>query len=219
MLLKCHYCDPVITKKMREQGVKPVKSIDTEKHEFVKDEKGKYFHAECYGYYLLEKKKMSVEEVDRKVAERLLITKKEIREQEEKDKFLRWIMDYYDGTLPSYFLKKLKAVREGTYEGLNEPIDYATLLDIYQRMANYLNKIAVKKTFKNTTQRMNYDLAVVVGNYGDYKKYINRLKEESEKVNEVQKVMKEQEKVNHIVKNKKKDDSFSLTDVIDELLL
>ena len=129
---------------MREQGVKPVKSIDTEKHEFVKDEKGKYFHAECYGYYLLEKKKMSVEEADHKVAERLLITKKEIREQEEKDKFLRWIMDYYDGTLPSYFLKKLKAVREGIYEGLNEPIDYATLLDIYQRMANYLNKIAAK---------------------------------------------------------------------------
>ncbi|AJA41420.1 hypothetical protein AXJ14_gp102 [Geobacillus virus E3] len=94
---------------MREKGIKPVKSIDTEKHEFVKDEKGKYFHAECYGYYLLEKKKMNVEEVDRKVAERLLITKKEIREQEEKDKFLRWIMDYYDGTLPSYFFKEIKS--------------------------------------------------------------------------------------------------------------
>lgn len=219
MFLKCNYCDPTITKKMREQGIKPIKSIDTEKDEFVKDEKGKYYHLDCYKKHLLKRKKMNAEEIEAKLYERLKITMQEIKEQEEKDRFLRWIMNFYDGSLPSYFLKKLKTVREGTYEGLNEPIDYKTLLDIYEKMASYLTKNASKKTFKNTGQRMNYDLAVVVGNYGDYKKYINRLAAESDKKQEIEKSIQEQKKINKIIERKDQDDDFALGDVIQDLLL
>lgn len=220
MLYKCNYCDPTITKEMRKKGMKPVKSIDTEKDEFVKDEKGKYYHVECYKKHLSQRKKMNEEEIENKLRERLEVTQKEIKEAEAKDRFLRWIMEFYDGSLPSYFLKKLQLVREGKYEGLNEPIDYLTLLDIYQKMEKFLRKNALKKNFQNVTQQMNYDLAVVVGNYGDYKRYIEKQKKNEITINDIDKQIEVTNKVISKTDNGQQEEKeFDITDVIDELLL
>jgi len=202
---------------MKEQGLKPIKTIDTDYDEFLKDDKGKYYHVDCYRQHLKKRKKMTEEEIESKVNERIEISKLEVLENERKREFLNWIMDFYDGSLPSYFLKKLQMVRTGTYEGLREPIDYETLLDIYTHMENYLNKIAAKKQLK-TTQRMNYDLAVVIGNYNDYKRFKERQKKNSVDKVEIDKHTTVTEKVKRAEKIKKKEE-FDISDIMGELLL
>ncbi|MED1863353.1 hypothetical protein P4V41_07775 [Fictibacillus nanhaiensis] len=221
MKYKCNFCDPTVTKKMKEEGIKPTKSIDTEKDEFVKDDKGKYYHLNCFKNHLAKRKKLDESEIEKLLFERLEITKLENQENEEKDNFLQWIMDYYDGSLPAYFLKKLQSVRDGSHQGLNEPIDYSTLLDIYNHMEKYLRKVAAQKNIRNVTQQMNYDLAVVVGNYGDYKRYKAKQKLEQDKTEVAKKAVNEQSKIKTALDKKKNNDgdSFSLHDVLDDILL
>lgn len=217
MFYKCNYCDPTT-----KRGQKPVKSINTDTDEFIKDEKGKHYHLDCYKLYLKDKKKMTDSQVDFKVKELLDETRQEMKEKVEKDNFLKWIMEFYDGSLPSYFLLKLKNVRDGEYKGLNEPIDYETLLDIYKHMENYLRKLRAKKHIDNVTQQMNYDLAVVIGNYGDYKRYKNKTNQNIVNKEEVNRQIKIEQKVSNLTKidNQEEDKSedFDLTDIIDELI-
>jgi hypothetical protein len=223
MLYKCNYCDPV-TKK----GEKPVKTVDTEIHNFIKDDKGKYYHLDCFKQHLIKRKKITDEEIISLTVNALMLkTEIEVKESIEKDRFLTWIKNFYDGSLPTYFLKKLQSVREGTHESINEPIPYETLLDIYQYMERYLQKIAATKKIENISQRMNYDLAVVVGNYGDYKRFKYKQQGFSADKEEIDKQIKIDNKLTNIDKNKQikrmsesdDDKEFDITDVIGELLL
>lgn len=216
LFYKCNFCDPIT-----KRGEKPVKSINAETDEFIKDDKGKYYHLSCYKKYLKDKKKLADIEIEKIINDCQEKRKLEIKENKEKDRFLQWIMNFYDGSLPAYFMTKLQKVREGTHEGINEPIDYLTMLDIYQHMENYLRKLRAKKQIKNITQQMNYDLAVVIGNYGNYKKYKAKQEQNVVSKNDINKQIEIEEKVNAIKNNKeyKDDDSeFNLTDIIDELM-
>ncbi|PLR99520.1 hypothetical protein [Bacillus sp. T33-2] len=218
MLYKCNYCDPVAKK-----GEKTIKSVDTERDTFIKDDKGKYYHLECFKLHLSKRKKI-IDEDEIKLIIKELTAKTQLvaKENTEKDHFLKWIMNFYDGSLPSYFLKKLQSVRDGTHESINEPIAYGTLLDIYQYMERYLLKIAAKKKIENVSQRMNYDLAVVLGNYGDYKKFKHKQQGFSAEKNEVDKQIKIDNKLSNIDKANKNQDhnkEFDITDVIQDLLL
>jgi hypothetical protein len=221
LLLKCNYCDPTITKDMREQGLKPTKSINSEVDGYVKDEKNKYYHVECYVQHLMKRKKMGEEEAREKLKIQMDLVKAELKEMEEKDKFYKWIMNFYDSSLPAYYCTKITEIINGQYEKVNEAIPYGTLLDIYEKLANFLRKNAFKKDFKNTGQRMNYDLAVVIGKYGDYKKYIEKQKIEQETAKATSDTLEDQTKVNHVLKKKEKaeNEDFHLSDVLDELLL
>ena len=213
MFFKCAYCDPSV-----KRGETPIKTIDTDNHLYIKDKNKKYYHQECFESYLRTKKKLNEDEIKLLIDERIEQQEKEMLELQEKDAFLTWVMNFYDGTLPSYFLKKLQSVRDGTFEGLNEAINYSTLLDIYQYMANYLNKNAMKKQINKTTQRMNYDLAVVIGNYGDYKRF--KAKQHANQVTKetVTRQTDVDKKVQQASKVKKKED-FDITDYMDDLLL
>lgn len=220
MLYKCNYCDPTLTRKMREEGVKAKKSINTEIDEFVKDEKKKYYHINCFKKHLRERKKMDDESIESLLQERLKVTQEEVKETEQKDKLLKWIMKFYDGSLPTYFLKKLYSIRDGSFEGINEPVTYDTLLDIYIHMENYLRKRAAKMQIQNTTQRMNYDLAIVIGNYGDYKRFKERQKRNQVEETQIIKQTEVDKKITSVKKHaSNKEDDFDITDVIDELLL
>ena len=226
MLYKCNFCDPTAKvikdsegKRIRQE--KQVKTVDTSTGDFIRD-KGKYYHIECFKQHLSQRKKIDTKQFDDIVAQKLAETKVIVREAEEKDNFLKWIMEFYDGSLPAYFLKKLQTVRDGNYEGLNESIDYSTLLDIYIHMERYLNNQAIKKGFneKNIAQRMNYDLAVVVGNYNDYKRYKERQRQEVASKTIVAKALTDQKRIeekNKTISTKK--DEFNLSDVLDDLLL
>jgi hypothetical protein len=221
LLLKCNYCDPTITKIMREQGLKSTKSINPEFDEYVKDEKNKYYHVECYVQHLIKRKKIGEEEAREKLKIQLELVKVELKQMEDKDKFYKWIMNFYDSSLPAYYCTKITEIVNGQYEKVNEAISYEVLFDIYDKMANYLRKNAFKKNFQNIGQRMNYDLAIIIGKYGDYKKYIEKQKLEQETTNATNSTLKDQTKVNHVLKKKEvtENEDFNLSDVLDELLL
>lgn len=216
MFYKCNYCDPKVKK-----GEKQIKSINTDKDEYIKDDKGKYYHLNCYKLHLKNRKKKSDEEIEEIVAKMVELRKSELQEAESKDKFYNWIKDYYNADLPSYFCIKVNSIRKGTHEQVKEPVNYETLLDIYMIMANYLNKLAAKKRFKSIAQRMNYDLAVVIGNLGDYKRYKNKVLEEESKVKMIDKSIDDNIAVKEALHKKEvsKEDDFNIIDIIDELLL
>ncbi|MED3562392.1 hypothetical protein [Bacillus xiapuensis] len=221
MLLKCNFCDPVLTKEMRLNGLKNSKSINTETDQYVKDEKNKYYHVECYVQHLMKRKKMGEMEARDKLNVQLEKVQKELKEMEDKDRFYKWIMNFYDTALPAYFCTKISEIISGQYEKVNEPIPYTTLLDIYEMMATFLNKNAFNKSFKNKGQRMNYDLAVVLGKYGDYKSYKERMKNEQDKVEITKEALDDQNKINHVLKkkNEQDDEGFNLSDVLEDILL
>lgn len=215
--LKCAFCDPVT----RRGSKLVIKSIDTDIDDYLRDEKGKYYHTACYKEYLKSKKNKNDDEIA-EIINRCKSEQEEVlKEAREKDKFLKWIMEYYEtSSLSSYFMKKLQEVRTGRYQGLKEPIDYVTLLDIYNIMKNYLNKIASKKHFSNIGQRMNYDLAVVIGNYGDYKKYKQKQVEKEDinkQVDDNIEINKRYKEVKKTVDESKTND-FHVSDIIDDLL-
>lgn len=220
MLYKCNFCDPPA-----HRGEKSIKTVDTDKMDFIKDDKGKYYHLECFEKHLIKHKKIEDEDERNEIISRLLeLTKSETLENTQKDIFLKWIMNFYDGSLPKYFLMKLQSVRSGTYEGLNESIDYETLLDIYTYMEKYLQKIAMNKKIEKVSQRMNYDLAVVIGNYGDYKKFKRKQHGFAVDKNEVDKQIKVDNKLANRSEPKVPNGNiegkeFDITDIIDELLL
>jgi hypothetical protein len=206
---------------MREQGLKSTKSINPEFDEYVKDEKNKYYHVECYVQHLIKRKKIGEEEAREKLKIQLELVKVELKQMEDKDKFYKWIMNFYDSSLPAYYCTKITEIVNGQYEKVNEAISYEELFDIYDKMANYLRKNAFKKNFQNIGQRMNYDLSIIIGKYGDYKKYIEKQKLEQETTNATNSTLKDQTKVNHVLKKKEvtENEDFNLSDVLDELLL
>lgn len=217
MLLKCNYCDPTV-----KRGEKQVKTIDTDLDDYIKDERGKYYHTDCYKLFLKIKKKKSDDEIIKIIKDRKEVQELEMKETISKDKFLKWIMNYYDSSLSGYFLKKLQAVRNGTYQGINEPIDYDTLLDIYIHMANYLNKNAIKRGVNSISNRMIYDLAIVVGNYGDYKRFRDKQRQNLIDTREIEENIErakliEKRKSQSVDMSKEKD--FNIADIIDDLLL
>jgi hypothetical protein len=171
---RCQYCD------------KPgFKSIDIEVDDYIKTLDKKYYHTNCYREYLNKKGKL-FEEISGEVQFLKEVMSKELQEEVEKDQFYKWIKEYYNATIPAYYAISITEVRNGTHKYSNEPIDYATLLDLFQHMGNYLNKNANKLTsngreFKTISHRMNYDLVVVLGNYTDYKNY-----KAKEQVNEIE---------------------------------
>lgn len=218
MFLKCNHCDPTITRKEREEGIKPVKTIDTETDNVIRYKK-KYYHHDCFVEHMSQKEK-SEEEIYEIIAECQREQEDIIKENAEKDSFFTWIMDFYDSNvIPEYFMMKIHHVRIGKYKGLREPIDYVTLLDIYQHMERYLRKLSMKKEFAGIGQHMTYDLAVVVGNYEDYKRY--KQKQELNKGNEggVDRQINVDEKVKKAQQKESKSDEFDITEVIDDLLL
>ncbi|RNB59418.1 hypothetical protein EDM57_04560 [Brevibacillus gelatini] len=216
MKLKCNYCDPTVKK-----GQKQVKSIDTDVDDYIRDPSTKkYYHTECYRLHLKLRKGMTNEEVERMVSERLAAREQEMQEKVERDRFFKWLMEYYDSDLPSYFYMKVNSVRTGEHKLVKEPVDYATLLDIYQHMANYLDKLALKKQM-SVSNRMNYDLAVVIGNLGEYKRFKAKQMMSDSETKEIEQRIEDRKIIERIHKNNQdnKHENFSITDIMDELLL
>lgn len=218
MNLKCNYCDPVFTKEMKERGDKPIRSINTKTDDFVKDEKGKYYHNECYVLYLMNRKKINEEDAIQKLKEVINLNKNELNKLNYKNEFYTYIKEFYDTSLPAYYCTQISNIVSGKSNKVNEPIAYEVLLDIYKHMERYLKKNAMNKHFKNIGQHMNYDLAVVIGNYGDYKKFKAKQKQNQNDKVDILKSIKEQVNVNKIYKQKDSD-NYSIMDDLDDLLL
>ncbi|GED73054.1 hypothetical protein BRE01_67560 [Brevibacillus reuszeri] len=212
MKLKCNYCDP-----------KNVKSIDSETDDFIRDnDTKKYYHTDCYMLHLKTRKRLTDEEIETRVSERVAYREQEIREMIDKNNFFQWLMNYYDAALPSYFYMKVQSIRTGKHELVKDPVNYETLLDIYQHMESYLNKIAAKKQM-SVSSRMNYDLAVVIGNMGDYRRYKAKQLTANVEAMEIETRLEDGKIVQEIHRQRreknKRANEFDITDVMDELLL
>lgn len=221
MYYKCNYCDPTISKEMKKEGYKTIKSINASTDDYIRDEKNKYYHSECYVMHLMTKKKLSENKAIEKLKEQKSLLKNELQEVQNKSFFYEWIKNFYDSSLSSFFCSEITKISNGTHEKINEPVLYADLLEMYQKLSNYMIKKARTIQFKSVNQRMNYDLAIVIGKYGDYKKYKEKQSQQVETILQVDSKIEDSIKYEESLKNREiiNKDEFDLVDVMDDLLL
>lgn len=147
-----------------------------------------------------EKAKMNkeVEKEKKKLNAKL----KEADRDKNKNEFVDYIKDIYNlTTIPKYTYIKLAEINNGTYKDLSEGISYEDLLYIFKRKQKYFDKVFLKnnsngKEMKGVS-RLNYDLAIAINLYDEYKDWkrkqqilqsdiINEQKKENENnINEI----------------------------------
>lgn len=210
---RCQYCD-----KPGQQ------TINMEKDEIVKIPKNYcrfkngYYHLNCFKEYLSVKKKLSSEEIEIKIKDLQQLMKEEIQEEKDKDNLAEWLENYYNANIPTYIFMKINDAVSGKNKLIKDEVNYNMLLEIYKKMSNYLNKIAIKKHFLKIEQRMNYDLAVVLNNINEYKKY--KIKQESleHETKEIDELIKVTDATRKIKENNKQED-FNIVDSMQDLIL
>lgn len=206
---RCQYCD------------KPgQKSIDMKKDEVIKTTKG-YYHLDCYKNYLSLKKKMSPNEIEINVKELQQSMDAEIQEEKDRDNLTEWLENFYNANIPTYIFMKINDAVHGKNKLIKDEVNYNMLLEIYEKMGNYLNKVAVKKHFSRIEQRMNYDLAVVLNNINEYKRYKVRqetTEKEDKEIDELIKATNVTKSIN-TNKNDNKLKDFNIADSMQDLLL
>lgn len=153
---------------------------------------GVYYHIDCFiQSKMAQKRKWSLEKCQQYISDHADNTEnevnqildeinqiKEIKVNKEKEKSLRlqitdWIYKAYNvNFLPKYFFTKLDTVYKGTYKNLKTPIPVEDLFDMWKQRINDFDKIAENNRKKGKemsgVNRINYDLAILVGKYDSY---------------------------------------------------
>lgn len=195
MKRKCMVCD--------EKGEK---SIETKSDDYIKVGNS-YAHTNCHRIKLTTRRQNRMTEEDAIVEiERI----KEIMKSEQdlsqlKDDFFRMIMDYYNINLSTYFYQKIAEIVNGNRKGLNEPISYAELYEMYSndKMLRKLEKIAYKKNMTDNNKRIFWDLGVMVNEYDNYKKFKSKKLYEDDNV---KKIIEDAERMKHVTTRKEIED-------------
>lgn len=102
-----------------------------------------------------------------------------------KDDLNTWLLEHYDiAMVPARFWQIVADLDSGLYKGRScKPISAMTLLGMWKWGQKRLNGINAKnktnhKGPSNDSDRITYDLAILISHVGDYIKYISRTKEE-----------------------------------------
>lgn len=103
--------------------------------------------------------------------------------------------EYNLSSLPNYMFVKISQVFTGEYgKNVREPISVFDLYDMWQRKMDYLNRQAEynKEHGKEMTgtQRVTYDLAILINKYDSYKRW----KDKQNAIHEQEKTFAEQTK-------------------------
>lgn len=217
MKVRCYYCD-----KRDEKTKKWSRSLDKDKQDYVK-KNNKNYHTKCYIKFLKNKGKKN-NEIDLEIYH----LKEKMEEHENKIKLKNkpkndlcdWIMNYYNiDVLPTGFFHRLTSITKGEYAKARVKISYEELLDIYKKMAGYLNKVAMNKGgFDNQSGRLYWDLAIVVNNYNDYKKWKESIHQSDENRKKIDKMI-ESDRIVSKIKEKNVEKEFNILDDIEDLLL
>lgn len=103
-----------------------------------------------------------------------------------KDDLNEWLLGNYDiAAVPARLWQVAADLERGVYKGKKcRPISIDMLVDMWKWGQNRLNKIAAKNKTnhmgpQNDTDRIRYDLSILIGHVGDYIKYTTKTKEES----------------------------------------
>ena len=106
-----------------------------------------------------------------------------------KDDLNEWLLGNYDITaVPARFWQIVADLEQGVYKGKKcRSISVGMLMDMWKWGQKRLNKIDAKNKTnnigpQNDTDRLRYDLAILIGHVGDYIKYTTRTKEESAEI-------------------------------------
>lgn len=151
-----------------------------------------YYHKSCF-CELAEKRSQSkrgkYEEWKKaldNIIEIEMDTKNMLQSAFTKDDLNEWLLSNYDiAAVPSRFWQIAADLERGTYKGKKcRQVSIGMLVDMWKWGQNRLNKIASKNKTnhmgpQNDTDRLRYDLSILIGHIGDYIKYTTRTKEES----------------------------------------
>lgn len=181
----------------------------------------KYYCIDCYIEWATTKKKplskdIALENVSNYQKER----EEKMSFQLSKDRFNDYILNAYDLIkLNGYVWTKLSDITTG--KGLREPISYDDLLFIFQRQQAYLNGVYQRNMSigkkMTSQQRINYDLAIVVSLYDNYKEW--KRKQEILAIETKQQIELETKQIASIknVSKQTNKDEDDIYDIIEEL--
>lgn len=156
-------------------------------HDILKFEE-RYFHNECFKAYV--QKKLSGKRPHPKWKNELNNVSEYENDAKEavefwfiRDDIYRHILEHYDVVkVTSPIFTRIDAVITGTYGRKSKPIDYADFVECWRYGQKKLDNIARKNKAagKNITgeARVNYDLAVVVKKFPQWKRWQEKLKAE-----------------------------------------
>lgn len=116
-------------------------------------------------------------------------TKEVLRQSIGRDMLNDWLLKHYDiDVVPSYFWQLVADLRNGKYKSKRcKPIYTDTLAAMWKWGQVNLDKVYANNKNKrqgpnSDTDRLNYDLAVLLSHANDYKKYVTRTKEEASEI-------------------------------------
>lgn len=214
--------------------------FDIFENDFIK-EKNRFFDIECYKQKEL-KKGVSLEVIEEAIAVFLEQTKLEKAQREQellqraenslrskqlennraeyKELFITYLKETYGMVeLPKTIYSKIALINSGNFKNLNVAIPYEHLLDMFKRKQKYLTKIYMHNVSKGKemtpSQRLNYDIAVIINKYDDYLNWLNKQKV-LESNNETKKEIKvDYSKLNISTKNTK--NATDILSILDDL--
>lgn len=218
------------------------REFDINEVDYLKDKN--YIEAECYIDKEL-KKGLSIDVIQEKIRvikeamkieedlkrekelekekNKLLAKQNEAERNKNREDFLSYLREEYDvSSFSKLFYIKLAEINNGTYKGMSEGISYEDLLFMFKRKQTYLNKVndknkSIGKLIKGIS-RINYDLAIIIGLYDEYKEW-KRKKSILQSSNEIAKeesnntIQIDYSKINTI-KSSEEDD---ILDILDDI--
>lgn len=139
-----------------------------------------------------------------------------------RDDLYNHLLEHYDVvTVPSSVFTRIDAVIEGEYGKKSKPIDYADFVACWRYGQKKLDKIAMEKRKSGKEivglARINYDLAVVVRNFPQWKKKQEKYRAEKE---EMERAKREAAHINYnnIQKTEIKHEGLDdISDLLDEI--
>lgn len=217
---KCTVCD--------KTGCKTVK-LDEDKFIYYNN---CYYHYNCFiKRRMLKNENTLTEEEIIKIADDLVLKTKDnktVKNSIDLDRLTYWLYENYNiSSLPNLFFIKLKKINDGKYANrLSKPIFYYELLQIFIKMKTYLDKINYKNEHKDKkmtgSQRVEYDLAIVINNYDEYIKWRQKQATESIEKQEIKDDISiknniQTENIVEVRRSNNEDKEINIADLLDEL--
>lgn len=152
--------------------------------------KGKYYHSGCFeelcrGKVANKRNLPSWQQALDNIWVLESEAKEKLNYQFTKDELNEWLLTHYDVVaIPNRFWTIVEELKNGTYNKKKcKPIDIKILLGAWKWGQKNLNDINRRNKINhkgpsNDTQRLNYDLAILLGHMNDYMKYLSRTKAE-----------------------------------------
>lgn len=212
---KCAYCKGVV-------------EIDKHNISNVICFQGKYYHYDCFEHLASEKaaSKRGKPQMWQEALDNIWVledeTKKMLEQFIAKDELNTWLLSNYDiVTVPSYFWQLIADLERGIYKRKKcKPVKTLELCECWKWGQRKLNKIAVNNKMyhkgpKNDTDRLRYDLAILITKYPLFLQH----KSKASATILAESLERNQPKIDYGVleKNSKNDDDNDILDLLDEV--